>query len=183
MFPVINLAGLYFHQTHYAEAEALYKRIFAVHEKAKSLDQPELLPVLKAYALVLYQTKQGEEPWLGLTLQMTALTIQKRHSEAGALATAMLKASEEVFGVDNPMIIPSIFNLAHLQVTQDQCTQAEPLFKRAVLLGDKALETEKQAPTGFLMILADYAACLEKLGRPQEAQALEKRRKAMTGTP
>ncbi len=67
-------------------------------------------------------------------------------------------------------------NLAALYYTKGKYVEAEPLYKRALAIVEKALGPEHPY---VAKILANYAALLRKTGRGTEASKLEARAKAI----
>ncbi len=51
-----NLAALYYAQSHYAQAEPLYKRSLAIREKALGAEPPYVAASLENYAALLRET-------------------------------------------------------------------------------------------------------------------------------
>jgi tetratricopeptide (TPR) repeat protein len=70
----------------------------------------------------------------------------------------------------------SLNNLAKLYYAQGQYAQAEPLYRRALAIREKALGPEHPS---VATTLANYAALLRKLDRTAEAETKEARAKAI----
>lgn len=66
----------------------------------------------------------------------------------------------------------SLANLAQLRVSQGQPDRAEPLYRRALAIREKALGLSHPE---VAKILEDLANVLRKLGQKEEAVALELR--------
>ncbi len=100
---------------------------------------------------------------------------QGRYAEAEQHLTAALKEAED-FGPEDPRLALSLNNLAVLYKTQGKYAQAEPLYKRAIAIDEKALRLDhpKVART-----LENYAALLRKMKRDAEAKKLEARAQAI----
>ena len=65
----------------------------------------------------------------------------------------------------------SLIDLALLYDNQGQYAKAEPLYQRALAIWEKALGPEHPE---LLKSLENYAVLLRDIGRPKEAEALEK---------
>jgi tetratricopeptide (TPR) repeat protein len=70
----------------------------------------------------------------------------------------------------------SLNNLAKLYYAQGQYAQAEPLYRRALAIKEKALGPEHP---NVATTLANYADLLRKLDRTAEAETMEARAKAI----
>ena len=114
-----NLAGLYRNQGRYAEAEPLYKRALAIHEKALGPDHPDVATALNNLA-ELYR-------------------YQGRYAEAEPLYKRSLAIVEKALGPDHPDVAKALNNLAELYHEQDRYADAEPLYKRSLRIFEKAL--------------------------------------------
>ena len=70
----------------------------------------------------------------------------------------------------------SLNNLAELYRAQGHCADAEPLYRRALAIREKALGSEHPA---IAQILENYAALLRDAGRSAEDAAIEVRGKTI----
>ena len=70
----------------------------------------------------------------------------------------------------------SLNNLGALYVTQGNYAEAEPLYRRALAIIEKALGPEHP---NLATSLENYAALLRKTGRADEAAEMEARAKAI----
>jgi hypothetical protein len=70
----------------------------------------------------------------------------------------------------------SLNNLAGFYYNQRQYAKAEPLFKRALAILEKALGPEHRKVT---TCLENYAVLLREMDRPEDAEPLESRAKAI----
>ena len=86
-----------------------------------------------------------------------------------------LKEAEE-FGPEDPRLASSLNILAELYRAQDRYTEAEPLYKRALAIREKALGPEHP---DVAQRQENYAALLRKIGRDVEASEMEVRAKAI----
>ena len=81
----------------------------------------------------------------------------------------MKVASASGYVSAHPYVAASLNNLAFLYHTQGKYTAAEPLYKRALTISEKALGTT----------LENYAVLLRKTNRQMEATTMEVRAKAI----
>ncbi len=88
-----------------------------------------------------------------------------RQAEAEPLLRQVLDIRERCFGAEHPNIAQSLNNLALLLCETGREGQAEPLYRRALTI------IEKRLPNHPLLagMLANHAACLDRLGRGREA--------------
>ena len=82
----------------------------------------------------------------------------------------------EAFEPQDPRLATSLNNLAELYHTQGQYAQAEPLYKRALAIYEKALGPDHPS---VATSLENYADLLQKTGRTAEAEELEERARAI----
>ena len=109
-----NMAELYRAEARYTEAELLFKRALALHEKASGPDHPDVsLPLCNIAEL--YRD-------------------QGRYVEAEALYRRALAIREKAFGPDHPTIGIVLSNLAELYRTQGRYDEAEPLYRRVLAI-------------------------------------------------
>ncbi len=80
--------------------------------------------------------------------------------------------SEDILGPDHPNIATSLSNLAGLYYTQGNYERAEPVFKRALAIQEKALGPDHPHMAGSL---ENLAALYRATNRKQEAEKLEQR--------
>ncbi len=79
-------------------------------------------------------------------------------------------------GPEHPDVAESLNNLAELYRAQGKYAGAEPLYKRALAIWEKALGPEHP---NVVKGLENYAALLRKTGRSSEATKMEARAKAI----
>jgi len=65
----------------------------------------------------------------------------KNYTEAESLAAEALAIAEERLGSDHPMVAKILDNLAAAYAEQAQFATAEPLYRRAITIQEKALGT------------------------------------------
>ncbi len=100
---------------------------------------------------------------------------QGRYLEAEKALQAALDEAER-FGPQDLRLAASLNNLAELYRAQGKYAEAEPLHKRALAIGEKALGPEHPR---VATSLESYAALLRKMNRQPEAEELEARAKAI----
>ena len=83
---------------------------------------------------------------------------------------------EKALGPEHPQVAPSLVGLAGLYRAQGKYAEAEPLYKRAVVIVEKALGPENPYVADSL---ENYAALLRKTGRNIEATKMEARTRAI----
>ncbi len=114
-----DLADVLESQGHYAQAEPLYARSFAVRERVLGAEHPQTLSSVNNLA-GLYE-RQG------------------RYVEAEPLYERALAARERVLGAEHPQTLSSVNNLAYLYARQGRYDKAEPLYARALSGAEKVL--------------------------------------------
>uniref|UniRef100_UPI0040568F6E tetratricopeptide repeat protein n=1 Tax=Candidatus Electronema sp. TaxID=2698783 RepID=UPI0040568F6E len=107
-----ELAGLYYFQGRYAEAESLYKRSLTIYEQKLGKNHPSVSVTMNSIAM-LYR-------------------VQGRYSEAEPLYKRALEIREQKLGKDHPAVAINLKNLAGLYQAQSRYSEAEPLYKRAL---------------------------------------------------
>ncbi len=100
---------------------------------------------------------------------------QGNYPEAEKQLAAAVKEAER-FGPQDPRLATSINNLAGLHLVQGKYAEAEPLFKRALTIGEKALGPEHP---DVATALENYADLLRETGRGTEAAKMEARAEAI----
>ena len=100
---------------------------------------------------------------------------QGEYAEAEKQFTAALKEAEN-FGEQDPRLATSLNNLALSIHDQGKYAEAEPLYKRAIAIDEKALGPEHP---NVAMSLENYAALLRKTNRDAEAAKMEARAQAI----
>ena len=114
-----NLAVLYHNQGRYADAEPLYKRSLAIQRK-------RLVPIIP-------MSRPRSTTWLGSTAPKAATPMPNRSTSARWRSAR--KRSVPII----PMSRFSLNNLAALYDDQGRYADAEPLYKRALAIREKAL--------------------------------------------
>ncbi len=80
-----------------------------------------------------------KKSWEELNAKVAVLYRQLRYSEASNVAEKALKVAEETFGPNHINVALSLDNLAVLYQDQGKYAEAEPLFKRAMEIEEKAI--------------------------------------------
>ena len=100
---------------------------------------------------------------------------QADYAQAEKLLLAALKEAEK-FGEQDPRFATSLNNLAELYRAQGKYAQAEPLYRRALAIREKALGPEHP---NVAAVLENYADLLRKMKRDAEAEKMEARAQAI----
>ena len=100
---------------------------------------------------------------------------QGNYPEAEKQLGAALKEAEGL-GPQDPRLATSLNNLAVLYIIQGKYAEAEPLYKRALAIFEKALGPEHP---GVAQSLENYAALLRQTCRSAEATEMEARAKVI----
>jgi len=186
-------------QGNYAEAERMFKLAVQKAEEfgredrrvAVSLSQlaqvyagqgkhVEAEPVY-LQALKIYQAVHGENH-LDVAATLNNLGVLHRmygqYAEAEPLLTRALAIKETLLGPDHPDVALSAVNLGQLWVAQGQPQKAEPLYRRALAIRQKSLGASHPE---VAKTLEDLANVLRKLGRNNEAVALDLQAREIRG--
>jgi CHAT domain-containing protein/Tfp pilus assembly protein PilF len=189
-----NLAGLYYSQGRYADAEPLYQRSLAIREKALGRDHPDLAQSLNnlaglydsqgryADAEPLYQRALAirekalgrDHPDLAQSLNNLAVLYksQGRYADAEPLFQRSLAIYEKVLGRDHPDVALSLNNLALLYGNQGRYADAEPLYQRSLAIREKALGRDHP---DVAQSLNNLAFLYMRQGRHADAEPLYQR--------
>ena len=136
----------------HAEAEALYGRALAIHEKALGPEHPDTADSLNSLALAFFD--------LG------------RYAEAEPLLRRSLAIREKAFGPEHAEAATALANLGLIYGFQGRYTEAEPLYRRAVTISEKALGPEHP---NTAVVLNDLAVLYFRHDRYAEADPLFRR--------
>ncbi len=147
-----DLSELYRVQGNFAQAEPLQQRALTIRQRLFGSDDPHVVQSLQGLAH-LY-------------------AAQKKYADAKALYDRLLSMDETALGKNDPTVGGDLSNLAELYAAQDQCANAEPLYRRALAIFESASGPTDSNLAGMM---ERDAVCLRKLGKPQEAQAMETR--------
>jgi serine/threonine protein kinase/tetratricopeptide (TPR) repeat protein len=139
-----SLAEILADQGKYAEAESILHRMLRLSEDAEAESAlPDTLNLLGRIA--------GERGQIG---------------EAEALYRRSLAIDERISGMDSPYLVPGLGGLANLYRDQGRFADAEPLYRRALGIFEAARTPQDPARRE---ILRDYAECLARAGRVDDA--------------
>jgi len=144
-----NLAMLYYEKGEYCKAEPLFKRSFAVNEKALGTDNP-------CVAISLNNLE-------GLHF------LQGDYSKAEFLFNRSLAIREKALRPDHPDVANSLNSLAVLYKKGGDYSKAEPLFNRSLAISQKALSLIHCSgkPSGWMQDI-----CLEDIPKFTRAPLL-----------
>ena len=122
--------------------------------------------------------------WLRLNKIGVIYATQGKYEEAENLfkkvingAQEELKAAEDSDGKDSRRAAICLNDLAILYMEQDKADKAEPLFQRVLSIWEK--EYHNPIDPNLTSPLEEYAECLQKLGKTQEAENIKKRIKTI----
>ena len=154
-----NLAVLKKSQGRYEAAEAIYKEILELFEKAAGRDHPlvgeTLLGLADTYARagrdldaqvqleravpLMEKGSPPEELAEGLSQLGRLYARTGKLTEASALHTRALAMREKIFGREHPKVADSLGGLAWVEVERGRFAEAEAYARRALALREKAL--------------------------------------------
>ena len=144
-----NLAGLYYAQGRYEEAEPLYKKALQLRQKLLGDRHPDVATSFNNLAALYYD--------------------QGRYEEAEPLYRQELKLRQQLFGSQHPDVATSFNNLAGLYSAQGRYDEAELLYQQALqlrqeLFGDQHIDVANS--------LNDLALLYKDQGRYIESERL-----------
>jgi esterase/lipase superfamily enzyme/tetratricopeptide (TPR) repeat protein len=131
-----NLAGVYREEGRYAEAEPLYKRALNIFEHTTDANHAESVGILLNNLALLYLNERSYDKAEPLALQALALAanvVGKNHLTAETVLKDLTALPE------HPSVAIRLNNLAGLYEDQGHYDEAEPLYKRAIAIDEKAL--------------------------------------------
>jgi tetratricopeptide (TPR) repeat protein len=189
-----NLAGLYYAQGRYPEAEPLYRRSLEIQEKVLGPEHPEVATSLNNLAALyhsqgryaeaepLYQRSlrisekvlgsEHPETAVGLNNLAVLYKAQGRYTEAKSLLQRALQIQRKVLGPQHPEVATSLNNLAELYRVQGHVTEAASLYRLALTMREKALGPQHPDVAASLNNLAEL---LRTQGDLAEAEPLYQR--------
>ena len=161
---VNNLAGLYYDQGRYDEAEPLYKRALEAQIRVLGEAHADTLTSINGLAVLykaqgrgaqaerlLKRAQEASERTLGKEHPNTLIGINNlallyhalgRYAQAEALSKRVLEVRERVLGKEHPLTLASVNNLAGLYSSQGRDVEAEQLHKRALEARERVLGEE-----------------------------------------
>jgi tetratricopeptide (TPR) repeat protein len=163
---LLNNSGTYLDERgRYTDVKPLYERALAIFEKAQGLEHTNVAISLNNLAL-LYRT-QGQyakaEPLYGRGAEDFGKGLGRVAFRGELKASPLARSTRPV---------ADSLNLATLYFNQGQYAKAEPLFRRALTILEKALGPDHP---DVATSLEHYALCLRAMDRSQEAEPLEAR--------
>lgn len=187
----------------YAKAEPLFRRAFAIVEKALGPEHIDVARSINNLAALLSDKGDlaGAEPLSRRGLAITEKALGPDHPDvasdlsnlaniisgngdlAGAepLIRRALAIREKSLGLEHPDVFESINNLANLLYTKGDLAGAEPLHRRALSIGEKSLGAEHPDVAQSLYNLATLLKTKGDLtgAEPMDRRALAIQEKAL----
>jgi len=142
-----------------ATAESLYRRVLASQEKTFGPRNNRLVDVLQ---------NLGE-----------AQRAQGKLDEAANSYARAVGIIEESFGKDDQKLAGPLQHMADLNAEEGRYPEAAELYARALQIREKNLGESDPA---LVPLLTGYAAALEKMQKPEEANRLSERAKTLTAS-
>jgi tetratricopeptide (TPR) repeat protein len=198
------LAGLYYFQGRYSEAEPLYLQVLEIGRQSLPEDHPSLATSLNnlaelyrsigrySEAELLYlhaleidsRSLRGDHPSLAIQLNnlATLYQFQGRYSEAEPLYLQALEIDRRSLPEDHPTLATHFNNLATLYRSQGRYSEAEPLYLQALEIHRRSLPEDHPS---LASDLNNLAGLYRSQGRYSEAeplylQALEIHRRSLS---
>jgi tetratricopeptide (TPR) repeat protein len=193
-----QLGVLYARQGQFEKALPLFERALEINEKVLGPEHHELamtfnnlaatyqrLKVLDKAAIFFGRALVIREKTLGLDHPRVASTVlnlgitfidMKKYGEAAPLIQRSLDIYEKNFGPEHGTVVNALHVQANLYGEWKKFDRAEPLYQRALAVGEKIWSKDHPNLAG---ILQDYALMLQLSGRPQQADELRARAKAI----
>jgi tetratricopeptide (TPR) repeat protein len=193
-----SLAHFYQDQGQPAKAEPLYERALAIREKALGPEHPEVAsslnslahfyqdqgqpakaePLYKKALAIRKKVLNSKDPDVAMSLYGLAelYRAQRQYAQAKPLYRQALKLRKKALGPEHPDVAETLYGLARLCRAPNQYLRAKLFYQRALKIWEKALGPEHP---DVAKCLKNYANLLRKMGRPDEAEPLEARAKAI----
>jgi len=151
-----DLAAFYYRYGRENEALPLMRERLHILEKSRVQNPPEIAYARADLAVLLARSKEFDsaEPLLRSTIP-----VLEKYKRSATLADTKAEYDKR--------ISMALFGLAIVLENKGDDSEAESLFKRAIALGKPVLPPDDTA-----VILRNYAAMLQKVGRLQEASAM-----------
>jgi tetratricopeptide (TPR) repeat protein len=186
-----RLAGLYYHQGRYSDAEPLYLRALVINEQQLGANHPNTTTSLNNLAELyksigryidaeplLVRALAIREQQLGANHPETATILNNlaslyysigRYSDAEPLYVRALAIREKQLGANYPDTAASLNNLALLYSSIGRYSDAEPLFVRALAIKEQQLGVNHPSTATSLNNLASLYS---SIGRYSDAETL-----------
>lgn len=139
------------------------------------IHEPLLVAVSLVTLVLTCQTSLGQENWNTYIHAGQKALQGGRYAEAEKLFRDALKEAEAL-GLEDPRVATTLNDLAFLYDIQGKHAQAEPPYRRALEIWEKALGSEHPL---VAFTLERTASLLRKLRRETEAAELEARARAI----
>jgi tetratricopeptide (TPR) repeat protein len=191
------LGGLFRDQERWSDAEPFFRRSLALRQGAYGPLHAEVGPALDNLAGVLFRQKRfaEAEPLYDRALFVWTAALGEQHPlVAGAHDfMAMTLAFQGKYAAAEPHyrrgldireahILRSLNNAALVAVAQEKLKDAEPLYKVALSLLERARETPADSDV-YAQTLANYADLLGRAGRKAQAAKLDASAKRLQKEP
>ena len=189
-----KLAGVYYEQGKYAQAEPLLKHALAIREKVLGPEHPHTATGLSNLAalyraqgklddteLLNKQSLTTREQTLktehfdvinSLNKQASLYRDQGKYDEAELLYQQALEISERTLGSEHLELAKILSDLGGLYYEQDKYYQAEPLYRRALTICERTLEPDDLF---IAFCLNNLAALYHAQGKYYQAEPLYRR--------
>jgi tetratricopeptide (TPR) repeat protein len=186
-----RLAGLYYDQGRYSDAERLLVRALVISEQQLGANHPDTATILNNLAS-LYRAVGRYSDAEPLSLRALAISEQQlganhpdtaiilnnlaglyrligRYSDAEPLLVRALAIMEQQIGASHLDIASSLNNLANLYRSIGRYSDAEPLYVRALAIWEQQLGTDHP---NMATSLNNLAGLYESVGRYSDAESL-----------
>lgn len=162
-----SLAGLYYYQEKYATAEPLYKRALPILEKGLGPNHATVIGTVHHLAVVYHTQKRyaDAEP-------LYKRVLARDESDLSSVGEGHVDEGPRLWEIFAAHVVTDLNELAELYIAQGKYTEAEPLFKKAMPIMEKAMGPEHP---GMVPFLERYTVLLRKMRRTGEAKKLAAR--------
>jgi tetratricopeptide (TPR) repeat protein len=170
-----SLAGLYFYQEKYVAAEPLYKRALPILEKGLGVNHSEVIATAHHLAVAYHAQKKHVE-----AEPLYKRVLASDESDLNSVGEGYLDEGPRLWEVFAAHVATDLNELAELYIAQAKYAEAEPLFRKALPIMEKALGPEHP---GIVPFLERYTVLLRKMGRDDEAIKIEARANSIRTKP
>jgi tetratricopeptide (TPR) repeat protein len=166
----------------YADAEMLYRRVIQVRAGMAS-EKTQYTNNEDFFRFFIQSAKDVKAKLAAANEKLGNLYFKERkYSEAAALYEEAVRVRESDQASDPRVLAQGLTNLATCYAAQGNYAQAEPLYRRALVIFEQAGWSEKPETLSTLEL---YALLLRKAGRDDESRAISEKaaniRKKLTG--
>jgi tetratricopeptide (TPR) repeat protein len=193
---IINLAQVYLDTAQYGKAERLDLRALEARLAASEPDSPEVARLLitigvlaagqhrydeaeTAYkkALAIQETRpDGDETFLALNNLAILYHYMGRDPEALACGERTLRLADRILSENDPRLAKLLLSIGVLQQLVKGPEAADPFYRRALSVGERAFGTDHP----FIgELLTTYATALRRMNRRAEAGKYARRAKVI----